>query len=115
MTKLAGDEGAGEERRCAWCRRPFSTAAGPGRPRKYCRRSCRQRDFEARRRAAELGLAETDLVMTRTELDRLRDDLYVLEAAVEDVERDLAEGDTDVRAALAWLLAAARPLVAHAR
>lgn len=38
--------------------------------------------------------------------------LYVLEAAVEDVERDLVEDDSDqsVRDALQWLLAAARPL-----
>ena len=35
----------------------------------------------------------------------------MLEAAVEDVERDLAEaqGEQDLREALDWLLAAARP------
>lgn len=38
--------------------------------------------------------------------------LYVLEAAVEDVQRDLGEDDSEqsVRDALQWLLAAARPL-----
>ena len=88
-------------------------AGGPtGRPRRYCRRSCRQRDYEARRRATELGLTESELVVTRGELDDLKDKLYVLEAAVSDVDRDLAEADTpdDVRAALDWLLTAARPL-----
>jgi septal ring factor EnvC (AmiA/AmiB activator) len=88
---------------------------GPGRPALYCRRSCRQRDYEARRRAAELGIGESELLVTRQELDQLRDALYVLESAVEDVERDLAAADDDpqeVRRALHWLLDAARPLTA---
>jgi hypothetical protein len=53
-------------------------------------------------------------VVTRARLDELHDRLYVLEAAVEDVDRDLAVADglDDVREALDWLLAAARPLVA---
>jgi hypothetical protein len=89
-------------------------AGGPGRPRVYCRRSCRQRDYEARRRAGELGLSERELVVTRAELDELYDRLYELEAAVEDVERDLADaaGEGDVRRALDWLLEAARPVAA---
>jgi len=84
-----------------------------GRPRLYCRRSCRQRDYEARRRQQELGLAEGELVVARAQLDDLADRLYVLEAAVEDVERDLAEASqgSDYQEALAWLLDAARPLV----
>lgn len=51
--------------------------------------------------------------MTRRDLDALRDALYVLEAAVEDVERDLAASRTkaDLEASLAWLLSAVRPLV----
>ena len=51
--------------------------------------------------------------MTRHALDDLRDRLYVLEAAVEDVERDLAEadGEAELRQALQWLLEAARPLL----
>lgn len=101
--------------RCRWCGRRFPVEAGPGRPRRYCRQSCRQRDYEARRRSGELGLTESELVVTREELNRLYDELYVLEAAIEDVERDLADGEPDVaayREALAWLLAAARPVVA---
>ena len=67
----------------------------------------------AGRRRDELGLSETELIVARAELDELRDKLYVLEAAVEDVERDLAsaEGEQEVREALDWVLAAARPLV----
>lgn len=83
-----------------------------GRPRRYCRRSCRQRDYESRRRAAEVGLSEAELVVTRQALDRLHDALYVLEAAVEDVERDLAVATTvrEHADAVQWLLQAARPL-----
>lgn len=76
---------------------------------------CRQRDFESRRRAGEVGLTEAELVVARAELEELRDQLYVLEAAVEDVERDLAGSPTkqDYIDAVAWLLDAARPLAAR--
>jgi hypothetical protein len=52
-------------------------------------------------------------VLARSELDALRDRLYVLECAIRDVERDLAAGleASEVREALVWLLDAARPLV----
>jgi hypothetical protein len=52
--------------------------------------------------------------MARDELEQLRDALYLVEAATEDVERDLAEGGDDpaeVRRALDWLLEAVRPLL----
>jgi hypothetical protein len=103
-----------EQRRCRWCGRAF--AANPsGRPRAYCRASCRQRDYEARRRAQEVGLSDAELIVARSQLDALHDALYVLEAAIEDVERDLDRPadqlDTaDYREALDWLLAAARPV-----
>lgn len=100
------------EKRCRWCARPFEVQPGPGRPKEFCRRSCRQRDYEARQRATEVGLSEHELVLTRSEIDSLRDRLYVLEAAVEDVVRDLAGSPTkaDYREAIDWLLDAARPL-----
>jgi hypothetical protein len=54
--------------------------------------------------------------MARTDLEELRDALYVVEAAVEDVDRDLADdgGDdpAEVRRSLDWLLQAVRPLLA---
>lgn len=86
---------------------------GPGRPREFCKASCRQADYVARQRSAELGLSEAELIVTRQALDELRDRLYVLETAVEDVERDLvaADGEQDLRDALDWLLQAARPLL----
>jgi hypothetical protein len=81
-----------------------------GRPREYCRRSCRQRDYEARRLAAERGLNEGEIIVARSKLAALQDQLWVLACAVQDAEGDLARasGPDDVRAALEWLLEAAR-------
>ena len=103
----------GEGGKCRWCSRPLPPPAATGRPRRYCRPTCRQRDFEARQRAAEVGLTESELVLTRHELDALHDQLYVLEAAIEDVERDLAGSPSkqDYADAVRWLLQAARPLL----
>ena len=68
----------------------------------------------ARQRAAELQLSDRELVVARSELDALHDELYVLACAVEDVERDLAATSTprtaDLQHAVNWLLEAARPL-----
>ena len=87
--------------------------AGVGRIRLYCRPACRQRDFEARQRAADVGLTESELIVTRQALEEMHDALYVLEAAIEDVDRDLESAKTvkDYREALDWLLKAARPLI----
>jgi hypothetical protein len=105
---------AEETRICRWCRRPIERRPGPGRPPEYCRPSHRQRDYEARLRAAELGLAETDLVVARRAIDTLQDQIYLLECAIEDVTQDLVDDNRPeaVRKALDWLLEAARPLVA---
>lgn len=102
-----------DERRCRWCARRFTVTIGPGRPREFCRRSCRQRDYESRQRASELGLSEHELVLTRQAMDELRDRLYVLECAVEDVERDLGGSPTraEYREAVDWLLDAAHPVI----
>jgi hypothetical protein len=61
-----------------------------------------------------LALGDQELIVARGALDRLRDELYVLACAVEDVERDLASaaepGVTELHEALSWLVEAARPL-----
>ena len=52
--------------------------------------------------------------MARVALDALRDGLYVLACAVQDVERDLAgtpePSAAELGEAVAWLLDAARPV-----
>ena len=106
----------GPQRRCRWCQRPLAVRDGPGRPNEFCRQSCRQRDYEARRRATERGLDEGEIIVTRSRLDRLQDHLWILACAIQDVEGDLArsDGPDDYRAALEWLLVATRPLVVDA-
>ena len=86
--------------------------AGAGRPRLYCKQACRQRDYEARRRAAELGLGEHELVITRAELEAVRDRLFVLERTVEDAELDLRQPEarraTELRRIMQYVLDSAR-------
>jgi hypothetical protein len=55
------------------------------------------------------------LVIARSELDALHDDLYVLACAVDDAERDLAAAGAkptirELRDITNWLLEAAKPL-----
>jgi hypothetical protein len=70
----------------------------------------------SRQRARELALSDGELVLARTELDSLHDDLFVLSCAVADTQRDLAVGRlsaAEMKEALAWLLEAAQPLAAR--
>ena len=68
-------------------------------------------------RTLSYALLSAVLVILITSLEEAAslgcDALYVLEAAVEDVDRDLESAKTakDYREALHWLLQAARPLV----
>lgn len=69
----------------------------------------------SRQRAVDLALSENELVMTRDELDKIKDQIYVLHCAVNDARTDLAAGrhtkDT-LRDILEWLLEAAEPVAA---
>ena len=73
-------------RRCAWCGAGFKASGGPGRPASFCRRSHRQRAYEARTLAARHGLGPDDALMSRRLLTELQDGLYLLQSAMEDVE-----------------------------
>lgn len=85
--------------RCVWCRRRLPESAPIGRPRLYCRRSCRQRAFESRRRLDELSWGEDRLqeVLERQDavhavVDGLGDLVGELRADVDD-ERAWSDGD----------------------
>jgi len=98
---------------CAWCGEAFKVATGPGRPRRYCRKSHRQRAYEARREAERRNLGPDEVIITRRTWVQLRDALYRLEAAAEDVAIDLGAGRTtkaDYVQALAHLSSAVRDL-----
>jgi hypothetical protein len=68
----------------------------------------------ARKLADSHGLGDDDLIVSRTALDELQSRLYCLQAAIEDVDRDLAVASepADVAEGLAWLLENARPAAA---
>lgn len=113
MTEQRGGGRSGEPaRRCRWCGRRLPAETTVGRPRQYCRQSCRQSAYLARRLAEAHGLGDDDLVISRTALEELQSRLYVLQAAIEDVDRDLAVSrePADVADALDWLLENARPV-----
>jgi hypothetical protein len=110
MTK-AVQRTAQRERQCPWCGRTFEASVGPGRPRRYCRQGCRQQAFIARKLAAAHGLGDNDVVVPRQRLEEFQGHLYCLQAALEDVDRDL-EKDSDpaeIRRALEWLLENTEP------
>jgi hypothetical protein len=88
---------------------------GPGRKKEFCSQKCRQWDWVARQRATELALSENELVVTRDELDTLKDQIYVLHCAVIDARADLAAGRHTKDSLLEmvnWLLEAADPVAA---
>jgi hypothetical protein len=85
---------------------------GRGRPRRYCRQGCRQQAHLARKLAASHGLGDDELIVSRAALEEWQSRLYCLQAAIEDVDRDLelAAEPSDVAEAFAWLMENARPV-----
>lgn len=66
----------------------------------------------ARKLALAHGLGDDDVIVSREALEDLQGRLYCLQAALEDIERDLAVSSqpADVAEALRWLRENARPL-----
>lgn len=79
-------------RECEHCGRSYVVAVGPGRPRRYCRRSCRQRAFEQRLHAGEQAWSDERLVTMARELATLEDRLDGVAAIVEELQRDVDDG-----------------------
>jgi hypothetical protein len=62
-----------------------------------------------------LALSENELVMTRDELDTLKDQIYILHCAVVDAQQDLSKGrhtKDSLLELLNWLIEAAEPVAA---
>lgn len=81
MTKLSA---------CDWCGVAIPAETGVGRPRRYCRPSHRQRAYEARRTAQRRGIAPDEVLVSRSVWESLRDALFRLQSAAEDVAIDTA-------------------------
>ena len=98
------------ERECEHCGRSFAVSGSPGRPRKYCRRSCRQRAFEARQHSDDLEWGADRLVRLSSELAALEDRVEAVRDVLVELHRDLDDGvDPGTAAALARLEAALHP------
>jgi hypothetical protein len=114
MTKLpVGAEVRGTDRRCRWCRHALPAQDGPGRRKEFCSQKCRQWDWVSRQRASELELSENELVMTREELDALKDQIYVLHCALTDARHDLGKPrhtKESIKEILDWVMEAAEPV-----
>lgn len=95
--------------RCRWCGGDFAPTPGPGRPRAFCRRSHRQRAYEARKLAEAHRLGADDILITRSTFEAIRDVFYRIEAALQDIDSDLAAGvaPSEYRTALWHLYQAA--------
>lgn len=78
---------------CARCgaELPASTR---GRPRKYCSQSCKQRAYEQRNGLSGSKLPENAVVLSPDKVDGLRDRLYELRCAAEDVRTAYEERAT---------------------
>jgi hypothetical protein len=95
--------------RCAFCRRAMPAPTGVGRPRTYCRRSCRQRAFEQRRRVTEQSWGDDRVVRMSEELAAAGDRLAHVADVLDEVRIDLAdEIDVPVHEVLERLAAALR-------
>jgi hypothetical protein len=70
-------------------------------------------DFDPEKARAPHGLDEAELILTRAELEDLRDKLFVLQCAVQDVQKDLASSKTltAYKDAVGWLIDSASPLL----
>jgi hypothetical protein len=83
---------------------------GPGRNRKYCRRSCRQRAYESRQALAGTSLPADTVILTAQEAENLAERMYLMRCAAEDLTTAVAEGDgpAELGELCRVLLAAAR-------
>lgn len=98
--------------RCRWCGRALPDRARTGRQRRFCRDGCRQQAYLDRKLAAAHGLGDNDVIVDRQRLEGLQDGLYCLQAAIEDVDADLAAqpDPEELHRVLGWLLDNARPV-----
>lgn len=69
---------------CAWCAKAIEFP-DRGRPRKYCSHACRQRAYEQRNNVAGSSIPANAVIITPEHARELRDALFELRCAAEDV------------------------------
>lgn len=86
---------------CQWCGRELPHQEGRGRRRKFCSPSCKQRAYEQRNAVAGTGVPSDAVILTPDKAGQLRDRLFELRCAAEDVATAQSEGaDAEEIAAL---------------
>lgn len=77
---------------CQWCGRELAQQEGRGRRRKYCSPSCKQRAYEQRHQLGSSGVPAGAVVLRPDRVEQLRDEVYELKCAAEDVRTAASEG-----------------------
>ncbi|BAC18414.1 hypothetical protein [Corynebacterium efficiens] len=77
---------------CSWCGKDIAPS-GRGRPRKYCKQACRQRAYEQRNSVSGTTIPVNAVIMTPERADELRDSLFELRCAAEDIATAVDEGE----------------------
>lgn len=78
--------------RCLWCSREINQD-GPGRRRRYCGQSCRQRAYEQRQSLKGTSIPADALILTRSTAEELSDRLFEVRCAAEDVHAAVTDGE----------------------
>lgn len=96
---------------CTWCGKELVNT-GRGRPRKYCSRSCKQRAYEQRHNVAGTSIPAEAVIIHPDRVAALRDSLFELRCAAEDVATASAEGadPEEMRVLCTELVALARTI-----
>ncbi len=81
--------------RCNWCGVGIVQSPSPGRPRKYCRRSHRQRAYEARRYAQIRKLDPDEVILSRESWETLRRALGNLQEVTVQLVQTLASDSSN--------------------
>ncbi|WP_231598905.1 hypothetical protein [Corynebacterium occultum] len=76
---------------CAWCGKDIHNHPR-GRPRKYCRQSCKQRAYEQRNKVSGTGIPAEAVIIQPERLAVLKDSLFELRCAAEDIATAAEEG-----------------------
>ncbi|MDY5784655.1 MULTISPECIES: hypothetical protein [unclassified Corynebacterium] len=77
---------------CAWCGRELPEQPGRGRKRKYCGPSCKQRAYEQRNNVSGSDIPAEAVIIHPVRAAEMRDRLFELRCAAEDVATAHAEG-----------------------
>lgn len=77
---------------CQWCHRELTQPQGRGRRRKYCSDSCKQRAYEQRNNVTYHPRTFDIESMSEKREDSLRDKLFELRCAAEDIATAAGEG-----------------------